>query len=192
MNAQKKTFSEKAPLINIDELVDFVINEIVDENLRRQASSIWLLGSFVNPGKEIDRGKRRSDLDIFVVVPDWDLPQINSGVALYADQVPTPDILKKTVERSKYAPLMGPDGRWEIPASDIWEELPDSIKKTFVSSIETVFFATQEERESGEIRMYDVIVGDESHLDYNRKKGCPSSHAELPGLSIWQNSKKSL
>lgn len=182
----KDSFNRKAPLVDAEELVEIIVDEIVSEDLKQQADSIWLLGSFVNPEKELDR-KGRSDLDVFVVVPDWEYPQVDTGVAIFADQATVPELIAELADNGEYLALKGPEGRWERPPAEIWDTIPEYARRTLINSASNVFFRNEDEKASNKIRLYDVTIGSPPQLEFDRKKGQQAGQENVPGVCIWED-----
>ena len=184
-----ESLREKFPLVDVTELVNIITYEIVTDELRQRAESIWLYGSFVNPRKEIDTKEARSDLDIFVVVPEWDLPQADAAIPIFASQVPTPDVFQELSESQEWRGrgLQSSRGGWDRPVDEVWESLPADVKETLKNSIERVFYTTEEDMRANRHRIYDTIIGDESQLEFNLEMGRTEDNEITPGVPIWKS-----
>ncbi|GAB7120419.1 hypothetical protein [Natrinema pallidum] len=67
----REAFKENNPAITESDLCKLIETEIIDSQLKENVQKIVLLGSFVNPSKDIDQNGI-SDIDIWIVVDDWD------------------------------------------------------------------------------------------------------------------------
>lgn len=189
-----ESLREKFPLVDVNELIDVITYEIVTDELRRKAESIWLYGSFVNPQKEIDTKAERSDLDIFVVVPGWDLPQADSAIPIFASQVSTPDIFRNISESKTWrgVGLKSSRGGWDRPVDEVWEVLPEYMQETLKNSIERVFYITEEDMRNNRHRIYDTVIGDRSQLEFNIDMGRTENQETKPGVPIWKSDEGTL
>lgn len=162
---------EKAPLVDVDELTDQVLFDIIDDELRERADSVWMLGSFVNPGREIDTKGGRSDIDVFIQLPDWDFPQAGTGMAMFASDSRSdiPAIYDRITTRNSWSPIEGPESVvWECSVDEAWERMPADVQRSLVESTKNGFFANEEDRQAGKPRHYDLLVGNQAQLEFNR------------------------
>lgn len=186
-DALRNELREKAPLVEPDELKQLIVREIVDDKLREWAAGVWLLGSFVNPGRDIDSKDKRSDLDAFVLVPDWEFPQAGSGMAMFAEAVDeeVPTIFEQVTDGKSWSPMEGPESvLWECSVDEAWEQLPACVQRSLVNSTQTGVYAIEEDKRNGRARCCDLIVGNEAQLEFNRAVE-EANGAELIDTQIW-------
>lgn len=155
-------FQEKAPLVDLDELRRMVVDDILADELRERADSVWIYGSFVNEDKELDAGDARSDLDLFVRVPEWSHPIADSAIAAVASAAPDGDV----PDSDDWEGIATPETAWERSADEAWEQLPASVRDTLVRSTKRVFYATEAELDDGDSRVFDVNVGNAEQFWY--------------------------
>lgn len=167
MNPARKSLQEKAPLIDFDELEDLIVNEMLSDNIKQEAESAWITSSFVDPDREIDTSQYPSDLDVQVVIPGWEYPIADSGIAFFAPQVETPDIYKQAIENAQWD---SKDEGWAT-AEEAWEELPEYARETLLNSIQFAFRADENDIEEDRIRQYDISIIDEEYRRQTTKPG---------------------
>lgn len=168
--AARRELNAKAPLVDLAELREVVVSEIMTPTLRDWTDGVWLLGSFVNPGRSIDANGKSSDLDVFVRLPDWDLPQAETGIAMVASEPKeaVPSAVRELADR--WEPIEGPASVvWECSVDEAWERIPEPVKRTLVASTKEGFFATESDRRQGTPRCFDFVVGNDAQLEYNRQ-----------------------
>lgn len=177
----ERTLAGRAPLLDVSELRTLVVRKLLPRSVLDRTESIWLLGSFTNPGKDLDTEKR-SDLDVYVVVPDWDRPIALSSLAVYAPQSPVHD---PSVEEDAWTGVIGPEGtRWDRSASEAWDCLPTDVQRALAYSVQVAVFATEADRARGSPRNVDLMIGSDGGLAYSRERGRVDG-AALPGIQIW-------
>lgn len=157
MNPAKKSLNQKAPKINFEELKDLITNKILSDGIKQRATAVWITGSFTDPNREIDTSEYPSDLDIIVVIPDWEYPMADTGILFTAPQVETPAIYEGVVEDIRWE---SKDGGWDT-AEEAWEDLPEYARETLRQSFQHVFRANEEDVQQERIRQYDVTIIDE-------------------------------
>lgn len=173
MRGSPASFECKAPFVDVDAIRDLIVYDIVSDGTREQAESIWLQNSFVDPDCGIDENESPSDLDIFILIPDWNLPVADTGIAVATSETRVPAIYEQ----------VGPvtweskDGRWTDSVDEFWEHLPEHVQQTLVQSMHKGFYATEEDYENRLIRSYDVTIGDRTAFNYER-----DAHARV---EIW-------
>lgn len=163
-DAAFESFAQKAPLVELPGLRDQIVSRILSDGTRTAADSVWLRKSFVDPEKEIDRKQTDSDLDVFVLLPDWDYPVVDSGLAVAALQAETPEAY---ADVEQHADWESKDGEWHDP-SDAWSRIPSHARETLENSLQLGFFATQQDQSEGNVRLYDVTVVNEYQFNYKR------------------------
>jgi len=161
----KESFRKKAPLLEIDDLTEVIIEKILTEELLERAESVWIRKSFADPDKEIDSKDTPSDLDVFVVVPSWDKPLPDSGLAIVAPQVEVSAAYEESAEGSNWT---SKDGKWES-AEEAWEQIPKYVQKSLIRSTEYGFYATESDVESGIVRPYDITICNEEQFEVASK-----------------------
>lgn len=176
--AGRAELAEKAPLVDVDELVEAITEGLLADGLRARADSVWLYGSFVDPGKEVDESEARSDLDVFVVVPDWELPVSGVAIPLFAPQVELPPVVARFADRLDWSGVAGFENGWDCSAGEAWDRLPEPVRETLHRCVTTAFYAREADVEEGLVRPYDLMVGDESQWDARLGDG--------PAVRIWR------
>lgn len=165
--APLEEFRAKAPLIDVDELVELILYDIMTEELRERAESVWIRNSFTDPDREIDTSETPSDLDIYVVVPGWDLPVTDSGIAAVASGADPPDALAESAADFEWT---SKDGNWDS-AEQAWDRIPEYVRETLRRSVEIGFYARESDVEEGIIRLFDLVVGNRENFAYVEKPG---------------------
>lgn len=150
----KESFHEKAPLVDVDELVGLVVDGMMTDGLRERAGSVWIQSSFADPEREIDTKETLSDLDLFVVVPDWEYPAVDSGLALVAPEAEVPAAYEESREGKDWT---SKGGKCDSP-EEAWEMIPGWARETLSQSLEYGFYATESDVESGSVRSYDLTI----------------------------------
>lgn len=173
-DSPRETLERKAPLVDLEGMTEKIVTEVVDSRLRQRAESLWILGSFADPEKEIDAGETPSDLDLFLTVPEWDLPIADSEIPVLASQVSTPDVLGSRFEGTEWDGVGGPGSEWNCSAEDAWERLPEDVQQTFLNGTEWLFFASESDRIINRPRSYHLHVGSRAQLEHH-----------LPGRCVW-------
>ncbi|RQG99200.1 hypothetical protein EA472_15140 [Natrarchaeobius oligotrophus] len=176
----KREFERKAPLLEFNEMKDILVTEIIDEKLLERTRDVWLHGSFVQPDAEIDTGDKLSDMDAFIVVPSWELPVANTGIAWAAPQAPRLESLDHLGDHFVWNELPAEDEGWNCSAGEAWEQLPDCAKTTLLNSTQRFLFANENDHEARRARNYDIMIGSVSQFDHQKKK-CPKT-------KIWERS----
>lgn len=169
-----ESFREKAPLVSLDELAEIITKDILTEELRQKTESVWLFNSFVDPEREIDEKETDSDLDVILLVPDWELPVLDTGLAVVAPQADTPEAYENNAGEMNWS---SKDGKWDSPAK-AWERLPDYVRETFLESVQRGFFANESDVESNNIRLYDITIVNRTQFHYDE---------EATRICIWEN-----
>ncbi|WP_139172838.1 hypothetical protein [Halopelagius longus] len=175
----KSEFRKKAPRLEFDDMETIVVEEILNEDILKQTRDIWLHGSFIDPNSEIDKGDKRSDLDIFVVVPNWNLPAVTSGITWAASQAPTLEDLDHLRDHYTWKELPSKEKKWNCTAEEAWEKLPECVRKTFIRASHRFFFANDNDYREKKMRNYDVFIGNISQFQYHKTIG--------PKAKIWEN-----
>lgn len=170
MSGSVSTFRERAPLVDTAELSDLIVKGIIHPETRAAAESIWLQNSFVDPNRDIDENDTPSDLDVFVLIPDWEFPVADTGLAATVPAVENPEPHPSTDNVT----WDSKDGKWTEGAESFWEVLPEHARGTFARSLQKGFYASETDREAGLIRTYDVTIGDRTDFEYDQE-----SHARL-------------
>lgn len=156
----EREFERKAPLVDPEELVEVIEHKLFTPELRDRTDSIWLHGSFVTPGKDIDTGEEYSDMDVVAVVPEWDLPPAGPGIVIFA---PETDLVHSEVVDDDFEWTYS--YQWES-AEKAYELLPEYARESFVQSLHRFFHASEADREEGVFRQYDLRICHPDHLDY--------------------------
>lgn len=153
--------SKKAPLLEPEEVLDLIENKLLSDGTRDQADGIWLYGSMVNPEKKLDKGENYSDLDIFVIVPEWNLPLVGPSAVIYAPQVETPldEAFQWGNKEWKFEHEWG-------SAERAYELLPEHARTTFMNCTRQYFIAKKEDQENNIIRQFELRIGNEEHRKY--------------------------
>lgn len=177
----REEFESKAPLLEFEEMKNILIENVIHERLLDRTRGIWLHGSFVDPDSEIDTGDKRSDMDVFVVVPGWELPVATTGIAWTAPQAPQIEGLEHLRGNHDWDELPAPseDWKWNCSPGEAWEKLPDYVRTTLVNSNKRFFFATPTDYKERKARPYDVFVGDVEQFEFHSKIG--------PKVKVWEN-----
>ena len=180
----RDTFKSKAPLVNYDELVTFVVNRLLTDRLREEASGVWITGSFVDPQKPLDTGETPSDLDLLIPVDGWEYPITSSGIVFAAPQpdIPSvygfesaewesviPDMVAETAAAAGPAEYPDP-GTWDCSAEAVWDRLPKYVCDTLQRSVESGFHALDQDADRGIVRTYDVVIGPQDLFDLLRSQ----------------------
>lgn len=175
-DVELEEFRRKAPLIEPGDFMEMVLEDMLTEETLRRAESLWIVGSFVRPDKEIDAGSSSSDLDLFVCLPDWDHPITGSGLALLAPQTATPKAYGD-VDGYGWDSKDTPEWKWECSPQEAWERIPEHAQQTLVRVTRKYFYARPEDVDEDNKRTYEVSVVNRSQLEY----GIEDAHA----LRIW-------
>lgn len=178
---QRTSFEAKAPLIDLEQLAQMLTSEIIASELLSQADSVWLFASFVNPNKEIDTGRKASDLDVFVRVPDWEMPIADSGIPIFASSQPTSDLYETMTDDLNWQGHDAPDRQWDCSPDEAWKSLPEPVQITLFRCTRKLFHATQEDREKNRGRIYDILIGNEVQFKW------ATYYDENDRLLIWEN-----
>lgn len=172
----REQLREKAPLIDPDELVDVFVSTLLQSDVGERARTAWFLGSFVNPEKDIDSGASPSDLDVFIEVPGWSGPPADSGMAMTAESVETPNVRIRNEDR--WRGQFAPDAFWACTADEAWEVIPEYVKPLLVWASSRAVYVTREEAEAGTARPFDLTIGNAAQCEM---------HVEAKtGTCIWR------
>lgn len=159
---------KKAPLVPIDELSTMIETELLPSGICSKVDSVWLSGSFVNPHKEIDRGSNLSDLDLFIVVPEWNLSPATTSIAIFASQVPIPSSFERLSQEEDWDKYGG--SVWECSADEAWEALPDPVQAMLRRSLRKRFYRNERELEQNISRNYDLFMGSQRQIKIQAEK----------------------
>lgn len=160
-----REFQRKAPLLDRDSLASEVVHNILEPELRERAAEIWILGSFINPDKGTDENGR-SDMDLFVVVPDWDMPVADVSILFAASNVPTPPMYEPLSDDHDWKGIDAPDRTWDGSPDEAWERLPEYVRETLHNAATEFFYATMADKEQNRVRNYDLQIGNRQQFDY--------------------------
>lgn len=176
MTDPKSELLANAPLIDFQELTEVIVTEMLSPGTRSRADSVWISGSFPDPEREIDRTDTPSDLDLFVLVPDWDLPPADSGIAVLAPGAETPSTYQNVWSEASWDSKATPQSEWNCSPQEAWDRLPEHAQETLLRSVERGFYATEADVEEDRLRGYDLNIGNEQHFEYGR---CPRSDIRI-------------
>lgn len=184
----KEVFESRAPAVKISELQGLLLSDIVAEELLTECLSVWVFGSFANPYKSLDRNSRKwSDLDVFIVLDEWDSPQAASNMLMYAPNEDVPREFPEDIKENDWQdipPLAGP-GEWQCTIEEAWDEIPLFVKETIRNASKRGFFRNTEEIEAESVRSIDIFVGTERQLEAQMKTAVPDDIEYLPGFQIY-------
>ena len=184
----KDVFESRAPAVEISELQDLLLSDIITEALLSVCSSVWILGSFTNPYKSLDQNSREwSDLDVFIVLNEWEGPQAASNMLMYAPSENVPRGLPEEVEETNWqdtSSLAGA-GEWECTIEEAWSNIPGCVKTTIRNASKRGFFRNTEEIEAKSVRSIDVFVGTKKQLKAQMEITVPDDIEYLPGFQIY-------
>ncbi|MFC7081937.1 hypothetical protein [Halorussus caseinilyticus] len=184
----RAVFRERAPLVDLDEFTEMIVSEVVTDELLSRTESIWLIGSFTNPGKEIDTNKFEwSDLDVYVAVSDWEFSQAATNMLIAEPSEPTPKGVPTEHGPEKWDDRLAGPKRWNCSVTEAWEQLPECARETIRKSAQKGFFRNHEEFENREVRYLDLFVGSRDQLMGQRERGRQSRADALPGFCIWES-----
>lgn len=175
-------FQNNAPIIGVEELAEMLRFEMLSDETREKANSIWIVGSFVTPDKDIDTGESHSDLDVFVVLPNWELPIAGTALAMMAPQSDTLARYEQYPEKYNWSSKDTPRWKWDCSAEEAWERIPEHAQKTLVQSTERYFFATDDDIEENRQRSYELNIANQQQLEHAVK--------DIPALEIWRDGRE--
>lgn len=178
----KSELLSNAPLIDFEELKDVILMELLSRETRSKADSVWISGSFPDPEREIDRTDTPSDLDLFVLVPEWDLPPVDTGIPLLAPEAETPSVYQNVEKEAIWDAKETPLSAWDCSPQAAWDRLPNHARETLMRSVKKGFYATEGDVEAERLRGYDLSIGNEEHFEHGR---CPRAD-----IRIWNGESK--
>lgn len=90
-----------------------------------------------------------------------------------------PDMVAETA--AELGPTEYPDpGTWDCSAAEAWERLPEYVCDTLQRSVESGFYASEDDVEHGVVRTYDVVIGPRELFDVLRSRN------EDKLLGLWE------
>ncbi|PSP75603.1 hypothetical protein BRC81_14535 [Halobacteriales archaeon QS_1_68_20] len=116
----------------------------------------------VDPDKPIDRKDKPSDLDVFVVISDWDLPIADPSIVLSSSEAPDPPTIREESGDSDDFELHNSEF-WE-DADQAWEKLPAFAQQTLVNSTRNFLRFKPEDKQENVVRNYDLRIGRREHV----------------------------
>lgn len=158
----REEISTKAPLLDAESLVRFVIDELLTAETSDRADSLWLRGSLVDPEKPIDRKQKPSDVDVFVAISGWDLPIADPSIVLCSDDAPDPPTKDGETHRTDDYQMYNTE-YWES-AERAWERLPEFAQETLVNSTQNFVRFREDDARNNIVRNYDLRIGRREHV----------------------------